>query len=77
MSSGFCAGQMKLTSVLPGAHQRDFFGGWRAHLEDDVGAAHELGGAARDLGAGGPVGVIGEVGGPPRARLDARRRSPA
>ena len=49
MSSGFCAGQMKLTSVLPGSQRRDLVGGRRAHLEDDVGARRELGRGECDL----------------------------
>ena len=71
MSSGFCAGQMKLTSVVPGRISAISPARRRAHLEDDVGAAHELGGAAGDLRAGRPVGVIGEIRAVAGACLDA------
>ena len=43
------------------AHQVDFVGARRAHLEDDVGAAQSAGRVGDDLGAGGAVGVVAEV----------------
>ena len=77
MSSGFCAGQMKLMSVLPGLISRISSGRRRAHLEDDVGAAHELGRTACDLRAGGLVGFIVEIGARTRHPTRPGRRSPA
>ena len=63
MSSGFCAGQMKLTSVLPG---------FISAISSEVGArtlkmmsalAQQLRGTACDPGAGRLVGIVAEVGG--------------
>ena len=54
---------MKLDERAARLHQRDLLGGRGAHLEDDVGAAQQLGGTAGDPGAGGLVGVVAEVGG--------------
>ena len=71
MSSGFCAGQMKLTSVLPGFISAISSAVGRAHLEDDVRTVHQLRGAAGDLGACGLVGLVAEVGGCPGAAFDA------
>jgi len=42
----------------------------RAHLEDDVGTAQQLGRPGRHLRAGSAVGVVGEVGRRAGAALD-------
>ena len=52
------------------AQLRGFGGGGRADLEDDIGGGVELGGGACHRGAGGPVGLIAEVGGVPRPPFD-------
>ena len=52
------------------AQLRGFGGGGRANLEDDIGGGVELGSRSCDRSAGGPVGVVAEVGGVPRTPLD-------
>ena len=75
ISSGFCAGQMKPISVAAFAHQADFVRARGAHLEDDVRSGPEFGRRRHDLGAGGAVGVVGEVRGVARAAFHGHREA--
>ncbi len=52
------------------ADQPNFLRARRAHLEDDVRFGPKLGRRGHDLGTRGAVGVVGEVGGLSRTRLD-------
>jgi hypothetical protein len=57
------------------AQQGHFVGAGRAHLEDDVRAVKQVGGRGHDLGAGGAVGVVGEVRRVARATLHGDREA--
>ena len=70
ISSGFCAGQMKLTSVVALAHAAATSAALGARTLKTMSALAQMLRRADDLGAGRAVGVVGEVRRVARARFD-------
>ena len=74
-SSGFSAGEIRLTSVAPSRHGGDLGVVRGVDLEHDVGGQCLLAGA--DLGAGLRIGRVGEARRGARTGLDKHLSSPA
>ena len=69
-SSGFCAGQMKLTSVPPSRSRPTSSLIRAAHLEHDVGHRPQPDPVIDDFRAGGAVGVVADLRRVAGARFD-------